>query len=126
MEKKEVADYGLPPRETMILEEYREKHATYEKLLEVVKKILADSIAANNIYINAVEARIKAEDSLAGKLERKAGKYRSLMDLTDILGARVITFRLGKQHRQAQDARHPQLRLQLASLYMSRSQVALR
>ena len=92
MEKKEVADYGLPPRETMILEEYREKHATYEKLLEVVKKILADSIAANNIYINAVEARIKAEDSLAGKLERKAGKYRSLMDLTDILGARVITF----------------------------------
>ena len=81
MEKKEVADYGPPPRETMILEEYREKHATYEKLLEVVKKILTDSIAANNIYINAVEARIKAEDSLAGKLERKAGKYRSLITL---------------------------------------------
>ena len=39
MEKKEVADYGLPPRETMILEEYREKHATSETLLEVVKKV---------------------------------------------------------------------------------------
>ena len=87
MEKKDVADYGLPPRETMILEEYREKHATFEKLLQVVKNILSESIASNSIYINALEARIKAEDSLAGKLERKAGKYSSLSDLTDILSA---------------------------------------
>ena len=92
MEEKNLADYGLQPRETKILREYREKRATYEKLLEVVKKVLAESIASNNIYINAIEARIKAEDSLAGKLVRKAGKYNSLLDLTDILGARVITF----------------------------------
>jgi ppGpp synthetase/RelA/SpoT-type nucleotidyltranferase len=87
-----VADYGLPPRETLILDEYREKRATYDKLLQDVKDVLADSIKSNNIYINAIEARIKAEDSLAGKLERKAGKYSSLSDLTDILGVRVITF----------------------------------
>ena len=87
-----VADYGLPPRETLILDEYREKRATYDKLLQVVKDVLADSIKSNNLYINAIEARIKAEDSLAGKLERKAGKYSSLSDLTDILGVRVITF----------------------------------
>ena len=82
----------MEARELMILEEYREKQATYEKLLEVVKRILGESIKANNIYINAIEARIKAEDSLAGKLERKAGKYRNLSDLTDILGVRIITF----------------------------------
>ena len=91
MEEKQ-ADYGLAPREAMIIEEYREKHATYEKLLQVVKGILAKSIKSNNIYINALEARIKAEDSLAGKLVRKAGKYSGLSDLTDILGVRVITF----------------------------------
>ena len=91
MEEKQ-ADYGLAPREQTIIEEYREKHATYEKLLQVVKGILADSIKSNNIYINALEARIKAEDSLAGKLVRKAGKYSGLSDLTDILGVRVITF----------------------------------
>ena len=91
MEEKQ-ADYGLAPREAMIIEEYREKHATYEKLLQVVKDILGKSIKSNNIYINALEARIKAEDSLAGKLVRKAGKYSGLSDLTDILGVRVITF----------------------------------
>ena len=92
MEERNLADYGLAPREQMIIEEYREKRATYEKLLQVVKSILADSIKSNNIYINALEARIKAEDSLAGKLVRKAGKYSGLSDLTDILGVRVITF----------------------------------
>ena len=92
MDKIEGPDYGLPSREASIIEEYREKRATYERLLHVVKDILRKSIRSNNIYINALEARIKAEDSLAGKLERKAGKYSGLSDLTDILGVRVITF----------------------------------
>ena len=92
MEKKNVTDYGLPPKESLILEEYRERRATFDKLLDVVKNVLSENIASNHIYINAIEARIKAEDSLAGKLERKAGKYNSLSDLTDILGVRVIAF----------------------------------
>ena len=92
MEKKNVADYGLPPKESLILEEYRDLRPTFEKLMDVVKNFLSENIASNHIYINAIEARIKAEDSLAGKLERKAGKYNSLSDLTDILGVRVIAF----------------------------------
>ena len=39
-----------------------------------------------------MEARIKREDSLAGKLRRKGSKYQSLRDITDILGVRLITF----------------------------------
>ena len=39
-----------------------------------------------------MEHRVKQEASLAGKLERKSDKYRSLEDLTDILGARVVCF----------------------------------
>ena len=88
----EKKDYRLPPKETLILEEYREQHIVFEKLLRVVKRILRESIEENKIYINAIEGRVKAEDSLAGKLERKLGKYNSLSDLTDILGVRVITF----------------------------------
>ena len=89
---EEKKDYRLPPKETLILEEYREQHIVFEKLLRVVKRILRESIEENKIYINAIEGRVKAEDSLAGKLERKLGKYNSLSDLTDILGVRVITF----------------------------------
>lgn len=89
---EEKKDYHLPPKEALILEEYREQHIVFEKLLRVVKRILRDSLKENKIYINAIEGRVKAEDSLAGKLERKSGKYNSLSDLTDILGVRVITF----------------------------------
>ena len=92
MEQQEKKNYGLPPKETLILEEYREQRMVFEKLLRVVKRTLRESIEENKIYINAIEGRVKAEDSLAGKLERKTGKYNSLADLTDILGVRVITF----------------------------------
>ena len=92
MEQKNKTDYGLPPKEALILEEYRDQRPIFEKLLRVVKRVLRESIEENKIYINAIEGRVKAEDSLAGKLERKSGKYNSLSDLTDILGVRVITF----------------------------------
>ena len=87
-----IESYGLHPQGEFIIEEFREKHAMYEKLLAVVRKILVDTMAENHIYVNAIEARVKDERSLVGKLERKGEKYHSIMDLTDILGARVITF----------------------------------
>ena len=92
MSKDSVEEYGLNPLGTMILEEYREKMPVFEKLKDFVCDFLKKKVAENNIYVTAVEARIKAEASLAEKLERKNGKYKSLMDLTDILGARVIVF----------------------------------
>ena len=92
MSKDSVEEYGLNPLGTMILEEYREKMPVFEKLKDFVCDFLKKKVAENNIYVTAVEARIKAEASLAEKLERKNGKYKSLMELTDILGARVIVF----------------------------------
>ncbi|MDD5942274.1 hypothetical protein [Fibrobacter sp.] len=39
MEQVTNKDYGLPPKETLILEEYREQHIVFEKLLRIVKRI---------------------------------------------------------------------------------------
>lgn len=84
--------YGLDLHCTMILEEYREAMPVFVKMMEIVRDQLSKCIAENNIYVTAVEARVKKESSLAGKLELKGAKYASLKDITDILGARIITF----------------------------------
>ena len=76
----------------MILAEYDAKLPVLERLQKVVKSTLTDAIDRNGLVVTAVKTRIKTRDSLAGKLALKGSKYHSLSDITDILGARVITF----------------------------------
>lgn len=76
----------------MILDEYREALPDFEIMRDIVLDNLRKAISADGLVVNAVMARIKAEDSLAGKLELKGQKYHSLTDITDILGTRVITY----------------------------------
>lgn len=90
--KKNLEDYGLDLHGTMILEEYRENAATYAKMKEIVLRELSDCLRGGKIIVSGVEARVKTEESLAGKLELKGQKYRDISDITDIVGARVITF----------------------------------
>ncbi|MCQ2156253.1 MAG: hypothetical protein MJY57_03530 [Bacteroidales bacterium] len=89
---KDISEYGLDLRCSMILEEYREYLPTFERMKEVVLDIIRKSLESNGVIVTACEARIKKEESLAGKLELKGSKYLSITDITDVLGARVITF----------------------------------
>ncbi len=76
----------------LILEEYRDKLPVFERLKTVVLEQLRRCIDDNNIIVSGLEARVKTENSLAGKLELKGYKYHSIDDITDIVGARVITY----------------------------------
>lgn len=76
----------------MILDEYRSALPLFEKMQEEVTQQLRDALARNGLIVTAVEARIKTEESLAGKLALKGAKYATLSDITDILGARIVTF----------------------------------
>ncbi len=76
----------------MILDEYREKLPVFEKLRSIVMERLQQSLNENNIMVAGIDSRIKTEESLTGKLELKGYKYRTLDDITDILGMRVVTF----------------------------------
>lgn len=87
-----MKNYGLNPHEEMLLETYRSQKHLFIRMKDVVSDELNKVIKQSGIELNAMEIRIKAEDSLAGKLHRKGSKYNSLMDITDILGARIITF----------------------------------
>lgn len=76
----------------MILDEYRENIPVFDRIKSIVLDTISQSFKDNNIVVTALEGRIKTEKSLTGKLELKGYKYRSLSDITDICGVRVITF----------------------------------
>ena len=76
----------------LILEEYDARRAEFERLEQIVQQTLDQALARNALMVTAVTTRIKTRDSLKNKLELKGGKYTSLNDITDILGARIITF----------------------------------
>jgi len=64
----------------------------FQRMQELVREQLESCVKDNNLYVNAIETRVKTEKSLTGKLELKGLKYKTLSDITDIVGARVITF----------------------------------
>ena len=76
----------------MILDEYRSALPVFAKMQGEVMQRLHEALAKNGIIVTAIDSRIKTEESLAGKLALKGAKYATLSDITDILGARIITF----------------------------------
>ena len=76
----------------LILEEYRTALPVFEKMQAEVEQKLREALERNAITVTAVESRIKTEKSLSGKLAIKGSKYSTLSDITDILGARIITY----------------------------------
>ena len=75
-----------------ILQEYREKKSQLDEQAEGVFSTLKSTLAEAGLIVAALEYRVKTEESLAGKLELKGAKYKTLADITDIVGLRVITF----------------------------------
>ena len=82
----------LDPHCEAILEEYQSNLQRFREVEQTVKQKLNDTFREAGLLVAAIESRVKAYDSLAGKLELKGQKYKSLADITDILGLRVITF----------------------------------
>ena len=83
---------GLDLHCRMILEEYEEALPRLEELKENVLVSLREALDRAGLIVTTIEARIKTEESLAGKLALKGAKYATLSDITDIVGARVVTF----------------------------------
>jgi len=88
----EYKDYGLDLHGQMILDEYREILPEAQMIKDEVIAKIKNALSENKLSVAAVEGRVKAEASLAGKLELKGHKYHTLSDITDIVGVRVITF----------------------------------
>ena len=85
---------SLDAHSEIILQEYREQLPRFLETENQIVKTIGDYLSSAGIRIASLESRVKAESSLAGKLELKGAKYKSLADITDILGLRVITYYL--------------------------------
>ena len=85
-------NYHLDPHGEMILQQFRDRLPILQRLDELVYQHLSRVLQEQGIYVNAMEHRVKKEDSLAGKLERKGYKYKDIDNLTDLVGVRIITF----------------------------------
>ncbi len=82
----------LDPHGEMLLRQYRELRPTLQQLADEASRLLRHALREQGIYITAMEHRVKTEKSLRGKLELKGAKYKTVDDITDLVGLRVITF----------------------------------
>lgn len=82
----------LDPHSETILQEYRKQLPRFLEVENQIAKTISNYLSEAGIRIASLESRLKAESSLVGKLELKGAKYKSLADITDIVGLRVITY----------------------------------
>ena len=76
-----------------LLDEFKENEPTYVAIKEFMLKYLRNLICVDNkILIAGIEGRVKEYKSLEKKLELKGHKYKSVFDITDLVGLRIITF----------------------------------
>ena len=82
----------LDAHSEMLMEQYRKQLPSLQLLAKQAYTLLSKKLHEQGIELNAMEYRVKAEESLAGKLERKGNKYQTVTDVTDLVGLRIITF----------------------------------
>ncbi|MEU5913635.1 hypothetical protein [Micromonospora sp. NPDC047527] len=58
----------------------------------LVKGLVSSLLESVDIRPHSIDYRVKEKSSALRKFQNKSGRYGSLMDLTDLLGVRVITY----------------------------------
>jgi len=89
---REAEAFQLNSHSEELLNQFRERRPIFERIAKLAYDHVSEMLQVQNFPITGIEYRIKAEDSLKGKLELKGQKYHSLEDITDIFGMRIITF----------------------------------
>lgn len=71
---------------------FNKEKKKYKESENKLKDLIESLLKTRQIEVHGIESRVKEEESLIKKIERKQGKYNSLQEITDILGLRIITY----------------------------------
>lgn len=74
------------------LSEYDSNIDRFRELETIVINLLEEQLKKANIRPMQIAHRIKTRESVAGKMERKPDKYSSVLNMTDLLGVRIICY----------------------------------
>lgn len=75
-----------------ILEDFKLKKDLLKKYSAKVEGLIGELLIDKSIPTHQISVRVKEYDSLAKKLDKKAGKYLTLNEVTDIVGIRIIVY----------------------------------
>ncbi|MBR4514115.1 MAG: hypothetical protein IKO61_04440 [Lachnospiraceae bacterium] len=79
-------------KDNLVLEEYERLKPLYRILERVVNQQLTEATAKAGVGVMQIAHRLKERDSVSEKMRRKANKYTSITDMTDIIGFRIICY----------------------------------
>jgi putative GTP pyrophosphokinase len=65
---------------------------TYEHLSARLVHLIPELLASQNFRVHSVGARVKTKKSFADKIKSRPGKYKTVADVTDVCGIRIITY----------------------------------
>jgi len=90
-----------------IMDAFDASKGVYADFALSVERLIRGFLVSKGIRFVDVASRVKERASLEGKISRKGdGRYKGLSDITDICGARVITYLEGDVRRVAEIIEH--------------------
>lgn len=75
-----------------LMEEYEGSKRLYIDFTDTVKELIQKLLIGEDIKYASIASRVKEQDSLYSKIERKDYKYNAIGEITDICGIRIITY----------------------------------
>jgi GTP pyrophosphokinase len=74
------------------MREYDQKLSIFSKFTATIQQLVSETLKENGATAHSLTFRVKSRASLLKKLDKPDAEYRSLEDVTDICGIRVITY----------------------------------
>jgi len=75
-----------------ILSEFDKNKDLFESFKKMIENLLLEILKEKNIPFHSVTSRVKDRESLEKKIKKNNNKYKSLLDITDVLGIRITTY----------------------------------